>query len=214
MSIAFYLKARPQNADAVLFYRDLSRIFIGYPAWRKDLAPGTPIGDCIHRLDDPSWDNPASVAWEGLSSRRGYQSMITAQRNLVKRIDVGSFAVVPYLSEGIAYIARISHPYDIEKSPACGETYLTLRLRQGLPHTKDDYESLVGDVVQGWRTEQWKSISFAALPRWLSSQIMGRRTLGELKGRIGSRTAFAAIQELEFAAQKSGECDLSPTNSS
>ena len=177
--VAFYSKCRPQRADLWSISEDVRRVFIGYPprradtdssrGWRRDGARSVFVD-----LLDPEWERIPRRP-----ERRGYASQVTANRNLARKIGKDSIVVVPRPASGACFAARVTAPFELVDRPTWADRYLELRREKGLPH--DDELSHVGDVVQTWSVAKWFRLPFVAVPRWISYQLLSRRTCGIIK---------------------------------
>lgn len=172
--LLFYTKCRPQSADAWPIARDHLRVFVGYPVYRTNGGPTTgwrQVG--VHALladvSAPDFDRVGKVQMS-----RGHRSQVTRNRNLARRIDVGSIVLVPRVDRGICYAGELSGRFELADRPGWADDYIELRKAQGLAAAPEfDH---VGDVVQCWPVQEWHELPFPALPRWISYRLLSRNT--------------------------------------
>jgi hypothetical protein len=190
---AFYVKNRPQGADAIDLIKKVNRVFIGYPPWRvKTKIDITNISQCMLDIsvDDSQW-NPDKLFKRATG---GYRKQVSANRNLSRSIDTGSIVVVPRPEEGICYLAMVQRPFELVDKPTWVFEYAQLRKAQGLD--VDDVNHHTGDVVQSWKVTKFKTVPFPHVPRWISYQLLSRNTCGIIHDRMASTTAFDVLDSL------------------
>ncbi len=193
--IAFFCRAKPQGADAFDIFKIANRVFIGYPFWKEKM-----LEDNYPEKLEMCMINPTQITdeeeWEGLKNSNNYVPQFTQNRNFIENVTKGSIVVIPRPEFGEVHIARIKSEFHIVNSPCWREKYLELRLDQGL-HKKEmkehqynrsvvksvvDRENcLAGDVAQGWKVDEYKSVNLAFIPGWIRHSLFGRSTYGQVR---------------------------------
>ncbi|MBL4538076.1 MAG: restriction endonuclease [Oceanicaulis sp.] len=172
--IAFYCRAKPQQADAWPIFRDQQRVFIGYPMVRHGAHYyADNLAQC---LVSPACGDEE---WAEQISGRAHIRQFSGNRNLVAEVTPGSIVVVPRPESGLAHLARIAGPFKIENDPPWLKTYMALREAQGA-YLDEPGNQHAADVAQGWPVETWISVPLAALPGWIRRSLFGRSTYGRL----------------------------------
>lgn len=191
MARAFFVKCRPQEADIIdLLLRD-KRVFVGYPAWRRNGQwDRHDIAKSLLDISVPRWD-PGQLDPKRVD--RGYSRQVSLNRSFVLEVADGDMVVVPRPAEGICYISRVSGPFELVNDPPWAEGYLDLRRGSGLPC--DDERDHIADVVQSWPVEGWIAVPFVLLPRWISYRLLSRNTIGWIEDRPDGRERAADVLE-------------------
>ncbi|MED5549605.1 MAG: restriction endonuclease [Pseudomonadota bacterium] len=172
--IVFFIRNRPQGCDAIEIAREARRSFIGYPMWRRGVDPlAAGFRDALASplCDDTEWATIAGHI-EG-PWRRAY----SANRNLALAAVPGSITMIPRPDRGVVYAGRVE-AFEVVDRPDWGDKYLALRRENGLP--VDDTVSHLGDVVQGWRVDDWVELPFPSIPAWIRKSFFGRATGGRI----------------------------------
>ncbi len=190
--VAFYVKLKPQGADAAPLCRTLRRVFIGYPPWKHDAPEDVPIHRALHDITTSGYLT-ADLLDPGCHAR-SYRASITGQQNVVTSIGIGSIVLIPRTEHGLVYAARIEGTFTLFDPSSWENDYLALRVAQGQP--ADDTDAHVGDVVQGWATSEWAALPFAVLPRWISQCFTRRQTLGLIHPRDGHESPWTILNGL------------------
>jgi len=191
----FFVKCRPSDADAWPIARDEHRVFIGYPARKADADSATNWRHIGFRniLVDLGASDHDSITTVPL--KRGYKSQVSANRNLVRRIEPGSVVLVPRLGSGVCYAAEVSGPFELVDRPSWADAYLALRMERGID--LEPKPSHVSDVVQTWPVAKWHTLAFPSLPKWISNSLLSRRTCGIIKDlRNPKLSALETVQDL------------------
>ena len=174
MSIAFFCRARPQDCDAFSIFKDSCHVFIGYPLSR-DGATYNPkaLREC---LVDPTCPDEE---WKAVSDRNRNH---TRNRNFVREVnnacEDGAIVLIPRPHEGVAHLGLISGQFEIVNAPPWGESYLALRVKQGLDRD-DEKCHHIADVAQGWPVVGgYRRIELSRIPGWLRRSTLGLSTYG------------------------------------
>ncbi len=171
--IAFFCRAKPQDADAFEIFKDHNHVFIGYPFWTEDCTEQlyqTDLTRCIR--------NPMAYTDEEWA-RLGANRQITQNRNFIKTVARGSIVVIPRPTLGVAYLAQICSEFYIHNNPPWRCQYLNLRLEQRLD--ADDYNcGHTGDIAQGWKVNKYVEVSLSRIPGWIRRSLFGRSTYGSI----------------------------------
>lgn len=172
--LAFYCRAKPQNADAWPIFRHSQRAFIGYPMLRhSETYDPHNLARC---LVSPACDEEE---WAAQISGRDHSRQFSGNRNLVAEVTPGSIVVIPRPESGLVHIGRIAGPFEIVNDPPWLQEYMTLRKEQGV-YLDERGNQHAADVAQGWRVEGWASVPLAAVPGWIRRSLFGRSTFGRL----------------------------------
>lgn len=171
----FYVKCKPQKADAIELVLKHNRVFVGYPPWIKGKQYNRHhVKDCIMDISASNED------WQLALIKPTYKSQITHNRNLALRVSLGDYVLVPRLDRGIVYIGRINKKFELVDDPHWFDEYLELRKQQ--KRRIEPPSSHLGDVVQSWSVTKFTEIIYPLIPRWLSYQLLRRNTVGWIKG--------------------------------
>lgn len=103
--IAFYCRAKPQNADAFEIFEQAQRVFIGYPLLRK-YPDGTDylydprnLGEClVNPMNDADWDIQIG--------KHKKTQQFNKNRNFAQRVNKGSIAVIPRPELGAIFLQK------------------------------------------------------------------------------------------------------------
>ena len=213
--VLFYSKCRPGNTNAWEVARQHRRVFVGYPVdlkgppkeererWRE-------LGTRRFLLDvsqpESQWSPPA-VSWK---------AQVTRNRSLALEIGPGSIALVPRPAEGLCWAAEVTGPFELLDRPGeLANTYLAERGRQRVVSNADEL-TVVSDVVQTWPVNDWTSLPFAGIPRWISYRLLSRQTADIIRHtRETPESPLDAVRELmnRPEGQRYSRC-LLPENSS
>ncbi|MDE0341652.1 MAG: hypothetical protein OXK82_00515 [Deltaproteobacteria bacterium] len=191
MPIAFYCRAKPQECDAFVIFDQARRVFIGYPLVRRGEAyDSRALSTC---LVSPTC---LQEEWEAHTAGRSKREF-TRNRNFVPCVTKGSIVVIPRPSEGAAYVARVTGPFEIVNAPPWTQAYLKLRMQLGLD-CDDDSCYHTGDVAQGWPVDEYRRIDLSRVPGWLRRSFLGRSTYNQLPPHpLDSQiTAFQVLEEI------------------
>jgi|GEM_PF-3780837 len=182
MPIAFYCRAKPRQSDAWPIFRDVKRVFIGYPMVRKGAAyDPRNLASC---LVNPACDE---AEWAEQCDRPDYRRDYASNRNLARDVAPGSIVVIPRPASGLAHLGRISGPFEIVNDPQWLDDYMKLRKAQHV-YGDESGNQHGADVAQGWPVEAWVSVPLAAVPGWIRRSLFGRSTYG----RLGSHPSDSA----------------------
>ena len=173
--IAFFCRAKPQDADALRICMKAKRIFIGYPLLRRgERYDPRALGRCLV--------NPTCSVeeWRREIARHGSTRSFNRNRNFIPLVTRGSIVAIPRPEHGAVYIGRICGPFEIINSPPWADEYLALRAKQKV--CNDDKKSHhIADVAQGWLVDEYKRVDISLLPGWLRNSMFGRSTYGQFK---------------------------------
>ena len=185
MPIAFYCRAKPQECEAFRIFQQARRVFLGWPLVREELAyDRRRLCACIvdpRSASDDEWEREAA----GYSPAA--QRQFSKNRNFVRRVEKhrqdGAIVLVPRPAEGLAYLARLTSPFEVVDAPWWGECYLRLRGICPSRFDHDDKENHhVADVTQGWRVDGgYHPVALSRIPGWIRCTLTGRATYGEFK---------------------------------
>lgn len=191
----FYAKLRPQKADIAGLCRDLQKIFVGYPAWRRGILES--VQPSPEQLIDPSQREDridGTELSEALENPKNYAKSVNKQRGRIRKIGPGSIVLVPRLGEGVFHAARIVSEFRLFNAEKWADRYLDERRHARLDVV--DRSSHVGDVMQGWETGPWMTIPFPAIPRWVSQTALARDTIGIVSSAEDGRTAWDVVDAI------------------
>src|ERR1022692_856211 len=170
--VVFFSRCRPQGSDTVdLVLREL-RVFIGYPAWRKNVMPRRGhLREAVidFQCSDEDW---APLYASFGDERREYQK----NRNFIRSVKPEAIALVPRPNRGVVYAGRVVVPFEVLDDPPWGDDYLRLRHAQGLD-VEDEFSHLA-DVAQCCEVDRFRSISLLLIPAWIRRSLFGRSTYG------------------------------------
>ena len=188
--IAFFCRAKPQNADALRICMEAKRIFIGYPLLRRgDRYDPSALGRC---LVNPTCSDEE---WRREIARRGSTRSFNRNRNFIPLVTRGSIVVIPRPEHGAVYVGRICGPFEIVDSPSWADAYLALRAEQRVC-TDDEENHHIADVAQGWPVDEYKRLDLSLLPGWLRNSMFGRATFGQFKDHPIDSNEVSAYQAL------------------
>jgi hypothetical protein len=197
--VAFYVKCRPQGANAWKIAKRAQRVFLGYPIYRQDRPSDSKWRDGMQaQIHGPH----TYVQWLAEKSP-DYPAQASRVKNFSQSIAVGSIAMVPRVQENLVHVARVVSAFEVVDQPDWADEYLDLRKEQKLEE-KEGWTEVghIADVVQSWKIDEWKSVPYTALPRWISHQLLSRNTMGEIKP---NRMASLQPYEVMDAFLESGE---------
>lgn len=171
-NLVFFSRCRPQNADPIDIAIKSKRVFIGYPAWRKNVsARSGHLREAVIDIQctDEEW---AAVKCDFSDDGRQYQK----NRNLARSIKPGAIALIPRPNRGFVYAGRVVKPFVLLDDPPWGKEYLELRRSQGL-EVSDECNHLA-DVAQCCEVDRFHEIPFSRIPAWIRRSFFGRSTYG------------------------------------
>jgi len=196
MPIVLVSKARPQKCDALPVFRQARRIFLGYPLCLGSYDPKALRRCLVNPLTCPD------EQWHQAVEQYGYwKRMLSRYRNIIHEVErereSGALAMIPRPSEGAAYVARITGPFEIVDAPSWGQDLLNLRRRMGLDCDDAEYH-YVTDVAQGWPLDAYRRIDLWSLPGWLRRTTMGREAVRVLPPHPLDQTvtAYAVLDRI------------------
>jgi hypothetical protein len=194
--IAFYCRAKPQNADAFEIFDEAQRVFIGYPLLRK-YPDGTDylydpqnLGVClVNPINDADWDIQIG--------KHKKTQQFNKNRNFAKCVTKGSIAVIPRPELGAVFLAKVIRNFEIVNDPPWADNYIKLREKAKL-NTDDASRRHIADVCQGWQVEKYKKVDLSKLPAWLRRSLFGRTTFGVFKNHPLEEdiTAFDCLDDI------------------
>jgi hypothetical protein len=117
------LAAKPQDVDAIEIVVTEKRVFIGYPMWRAG-AIYDPLNLKACVVDPSSGDDEWATAHAASSVKR---PQFNQNRNLVRKVGVGSIALVPRPSRGVIYGGRIISNFELVNAPPWYNRYMKIR---------------------------------------------------------------------------------------
>lgn len=207
--IAFYVKCRPQNADAIDLVKKVKRVFIGYPAWRKNWswnAKDVKRALIDISISEPDWDHKLIDKKQSASIRQ-----INTNRNLVRDISEGSMVAIPRPGEGICWLARTTGTFELVNEIPWADYYLQLREDQELDSAIEDAPLYLADVVQSWPVTQLRKVPFPTIPGWIVYRLLSRNTIGRIYDRPDD--ARRAVDVLDELYRRVYVYDFHPTSS-
>jgi hypothetical protein len=170
--VVFFSRCRPQGSDTVDLVLRERRVFIGYPAWRKSVAPRRGhLREAVIDFQCSDEDWAPLYASFGIE-RREYQK----NRNFIRSVKPGAIALVPRPNRGVVYAGRVVVPFEVLDDPPWGDDYLRLRHAQGLD-VEDEFSHLA-DVAQCCEVDWFRAISLPLIPAWIRRSLFGRSTYG------------------------------------
>ena len=178
--IVFFYKSRPnfksQPLDLLPSCIRNNTMFLPYPTWAGGVAPYIP-NDYPQDLMD--FRKPSPLLVKPLSKQ-------SQALNLIKKIETcrgKKWAVIPRIGDGCCWIAEINSGYKIwsKSEPWLGSLNGIL---QNSPYSANPVGCyhMLADAAQGWDTTTWLQVSFNALPRWFSKQLLAQGSFGEIHG--------------------------------
>ena len=184
--IAFFCRAKPQDADALRIFMEAKRIFIGYPLLRRgERYNPSALRRC---LVNPTCSDEE---WRREIAGRGSTRSFNRNRNFIPLVTPGSIVVIPRPEHGAVYVGRILGPFEIVDSPPWADAYLDLRAEQKV-YLENEKRHHIADVAQGWPVDGYKRVDLSRLPGWLRHSMFGRSTFGQFKDHpIHSDTVMA-----------------------
>jgi len=176
--VVFYSKCRPQDADAWPIAMEHKIVFLGYPPWRHE----APDPNMQRGYKEALFDVSAGPACASLLSgmTRGYRAQVSQNANLVAAVTPHSFVIVPRPEAGVCYFAKVAGKFEVVDSPSWGQHYLDLREGKGLANSPA--ADHIGDVVQCWPVDEWRTVPFPLVPRWITYRLLSRNTAGLIYG--------------------------------
>lgn len=185
----FYVKCKPQDADIIDIVLEYSRVFIGYPP----MISGAEYDR--HNVKKFIMDISPNGNWNPeLVKNKGYIRHIKRYREFVEKIKPGDYALVPRLDIGIVYIGKINNTFELVDDPEWFEEYMDLRRKLKLDVRNIEYH--MGDTVQSWSVIDFKEIVFPLIPRWLSSQLLARNTIGWIRDRKKKEDPWQIVDQM------------------
>jgi len=180
--LLFFSKCRP-GVDAWQVCEKYRRVFIGYPIheqreedyYKKEIVKWREIGfkNIFISLTDENWNNISKHSYGS-----SYDRQVTTNRNLALSVDEGSIVLVPRPGDGACYAGVINNRFELADNPAWADDYINLVNEKKIVKTGESADYYLGDVVYSWSVEEWKTLSFAAIPRWISYRLLSRTTVG------------------------------------
>lgn len=194
--IAFYCRAKPQDADAFEVFNEAQRVFIGYPLLRK-YADGTDYAYDSQNLDQCLVNPMDDFDWGVQISKHKKTQQFNKNRNFAKRVTRGSIAVIPRPELGSVYLAKVTSDFEITNNPVWADNYIKLRAKAKL-NIDDTSKRHIADVCQGWQVKKYKQVDLSKLPAWLRRSLFGRTTYGVFKNHPLDEniTAFDCLDDL------------------
>lgn len=164
----FFSRCKPQDVDIVDIVLSENRIFIGHPMARQGARydPGN-LKACVV---DPYCSDEEWAAAHAQSDRR---RQFNQNRNLVKRVAIGSIAMVPRPSRGVIYCGRVIQDFELINAPPWYVRYMQIR---GDKDGDDHWHA--ADVAQCWVVDTFKPIPVPRVPAWIRRSLFGRSTYG------------------------------------
>ena len=182
--IAFFCRAKPQNADALQIFKCARRVFIGHPLLRNG-EPYDPsaLRRCLVNPTCPDEEWAREIELQ--STTQHYNK----NRNFIREVTPGSIVVIPRPEQGAVYAGRIIGSFEIVDSPPWADAYLALRAEQKV-NIEDKEKPHIADVAQGWPVDEYRRIYLSRLPGWLRHSMFGRPTFGRFQNHpINGTTA-------------------------
>jgi Restriction endonuclease len=182
--VVFYSRCKPQNVDIIKIALEQNRIFIGHPF----LKPGSTydpknLRNCIVDLTcpDDEWENYLRLNQDS-EKKRNYSK----NRNFVKKIGMGSIALIPRPSIGIIFVGKIESDFQLINEPSWASDYKKIRgIITGKTNDFDDSSKMhSADISQCWRVNKFVATPFTKFPRWILRSLFGRSTYGIISDNI------------------------------
>lgn len=192
MTNVFFCRCRPQHSDPIEIVLREKRVFIGYPAWLKDVKPQR--GKLRAAMIDVQCTDEE---WASLSPRMftDDHKMYSQNRNFARSITCGDIALVPRPSKGVVYAGYVVQRFEVLDDAPWVDEYLELRKNQDLDI--EDVFSHIGDVVQCCKVDNFRAISFAVIPAWIRRSLLGRSTFGLIKPpQIMNLDPYSALETI------------------
>lgn len=203
LPVAFYVKCRPQNCDALKLALDRKIAFIGYPAWRADaerLWDRNRTSASIVDITQENWRTQVEAL-------PGYLKQVAQNHNLASRITAGSLVVIPRPEAGLCYLGRVKDRLRLVDAPDWSDQYFELRRSQRQCCKSERHH--IGDVVQVWDVERFEPVPLPLIPRWIFYRLLGRNTAGLIGDRPDGKQE--ALEVLTQLYEKTFTPDLFPT---
>jgi len=180
------VRNKPQKADIIELLLSTKikgprRAFIGYPPYlgdkSKEITDNFHGAVCDLTCSDEKW---------GVYHKQAdtpYKRQLSTNRNLVKDAVEDSIILIPRPDRGLVYCGTISH-FELVNSPTWGQSYLDLRLSQGLKEPKDQAKkaSHLRDVIQSFviKESKWCEVTFPSIPAWIRKSFFGRSSTARI----------------------------------
>jgi hypothetical protein len=120
--IVFYSRCKPQDVDAIDIVISENRLFIGHPMVQAGV-PYNPrnLKACVvdPSCPDKEWEVPHAAS----DKRRQFNQ----NRNLVRKVTVGSIAMVPRPNRGLIYCGRVISKFELVAAPPWYDQYMQMR---------------------------------------------------------------------------------------
>src|SRR5690348_10737098 len=166
--IVFYLRCKPQNVDAIEIVLSEKRVFIGYPMQRAGVGyDPRKLKECV--VDLSCGDDEWNAAHAASDKRREYNQ----NRNLVRKVEIGSIALVPRPTRGVIYCGRVSGRFELVNAPPWYDRYMKIR-----GDADDESRWHAADVAQCWTVDEFRPIPVPRVPAWIRRSLFGRSTYG------------------------------------
>ena len=199
--ILFYSRCKPLGVDAIDIVLSEKRIFIGY-AMAKAGARYNPrnLKACV--VDPSCSDEEWSVAHAASDKNKQYNQ----NRNLVKKVTLGSIAMVPRPNRGLIYCGRVICNFELVDAPPWYDRYMRIRGDQ-------DGDDLwyAADVAQCWTVDNFKPIPVPRVPAWVRRSLFGQSTYGVIHPDVvcgDPHEIISKIIETEGFEEQSWTLDL------
>jgi hypothetical protein len=170
--IAFFIRGKPQDADAFPIFERAKRVFIGYPMVKRNHSyDPRNLRKCLvhYGCPDEEW------AWEIQAIAR--TNIYSQNRNFVRAITPNSIVIVPRPHRGLVYAGYVTGDFDVVDDPPWADEYLSLRKAAKL-NVNDAERQHVADVALGWPIDEFRPIEISRLPAWMRYHMFGRSTYG------------------------------------
>jgi hypothetical protein len=166
--IVFFSRCKPQDVDAIDIVLSENRLFIGWPMRRA----GAPYDRRNLRacVVDPSCGDDE---WANAHAASDKSRQFNQNRNLVRKVTIGSIAMVPRPDFGVIYCGRITSKFELVNSPPWYERYMQIR-----GDTDGERFWHAADVAQCWTVDRFKPIPVPRVPQWIRRSLFGRSTYG------------------------------------
>jgi hypothetical protein len=214
VSLAFFYKAGPNYPSGPDTYKlDLldtctdkldPKIFLPYPLWK--ILPPIPPSDYPNDLSGLV----QGVQSNGVATSRKH----TEAYNLIKKV-VGCkgdvWALIPRVKDGYCWVAKIrcNRNYEIWPQKSSWLKALDTELSNNLKSsTPSERYIFLADAAQGWKTSDWREVSFLRFPRWFSKQFLSQSSFGEIRSN-----SLAPPLCFDSPAQIAEDCWKYPTKS-
>jgi hypothetical protein len=198
MPICFYVRCKPQGADAIELVKHTKRVFLGYPPYKKGRFAIARANNIHESMYDLSRDEPRERDLEF-----EYKREVSKNANLIREVvsHPGSIVLVPRPESGQCFLGKVER-FELVNDPPWLPQYKTLRLQQanrlrslGNDIWSEDREHF-GDVVQTFIVNALRAIPLFAIPAWIRYQLFGRATASRIVEKIPGQQPYQVLEAI------------------